>query len=53
MSQAENREFLLIEIVQTGEIVKLELNELNLNRKFKIVYQNILKDNKIKVKDAE
>ncbi len=52
MNQTENPDFLVIEIVQTEERVKLELNELNLNRRFKIVYQKILKENKIKQKNA-
>ena len=48
----ENLDFLIIEIVQTEEIVKIELNERNLNRSFKIIYQTILKENSIKIKDA-
>jgi len=52
MDQTENPDYLLIEVVQTEEIVKVELNELNLNRGFKIIYQKILKENKIKTKDA-
>lgn len=52
MESSEKPVFLLIEIIQTEEILKLELNELNLKRIFKTIYKKLLKENKINARDA-
>lgn len=45
-------EFLFVKIVQSGEIKKIPLNELNLSKKFNALYIPMLKKLKLKKNDA-
>ena len=48
----ENIEFLIIKIVQSGEILKIPLHERNLKKQFRQMYLPLLKDYKLKEKDV-
>jgi hypothetical protein len=51
-SEQKNNEFLNIKIAQTGDILRFALNEVNLKKKFHEIYSSLLKELKLKKKDA-
>jgi len=54
MSHLKNQgyEFLIFQVVQSGEIIKVPLTSLNMRKKFDNVYMSLLKDLKLKQKDT-
>ena len=48
----EQEKFLSFKIIQSGEIIKISLNQTNLRKKFQEIYHSLLKELKLKHKDA-
>ena len=48
----EQEKFLSFKIIQSGEIIKISLNQTNLRKKFQEIYLSLLKKLKLKHKDA-
>jgi hypothetical protein len=48
----EGKEFLTFKIIQSGQIIKVELTPTNLEKKFQDVFQSLLKELKLKGKNT-
>ncbi len=48
----EQEKFLSFKIIQSGEIIKISLNQTNLRKKFQEIYLSLLRELKLKHKDA-
>ncbi len=48
----QGNEFLIFQVVQSGEIIRVSLTPMNLRKKFDKVYLSLLKELKLKQKDT-
>lgn len=54
MDNTQNKlnEFLSVEIVQSGDVLKVSLSPTNLKKSFNVIYVSLLKELKLKQKDT-